>query len=124
MTEKRALICGVTGQDGASHVDPAVRSAMLHYFEPGAPVTRLLHDNITEGTGTAAYTGCAGEAGKTGTTNDFFDAWFVGFTPRLATATWVGYPNAQIEMTTEYHGGTVAGGPFRAEAFGIMFQVL
>ena len=32
-------------------------------------VTRLLHDNITEGTGTAAYTGCAGQAGKTGTTD-------------------------------------------------------
>ena len=33
-------------------------------------VTRLLHDNITEGTGTAAYTGCAGQAGKTGTTDE------------------------------------------------------
>ena len=37
-------------------------------------------------------------AGKTGTTDSFNDAWFVGFTPRLATAVWVGYPNAQVEM--------------------------
>ena len=57
-------------------------------------VTRLLHDNITEGTGTAAYTGCAGQAGKTGTTDNFTDAWFAGYQPNLATAVWVGYPQS------------------------------
>lgn len=39
---------GVTGQDGASHVDTAVRAAMLHYFEPGDPVTRLLHARLND----------------------------------------------------------------------------
>ena len=48
-------------------------------------VTRLLHDNITEGTGTAAYTGCPGQAGKTGTTDRETDAWFAGYQPNLAT---------------------------------------
>jgi penicillin-binding protein 1A len=78
-------------------------------------VTRLLHDNITEGTGTAAYTGCAGEAGKTGTTDRYTDAWFSGYTPRLATAVWVGYPESnEIEMT-DVHGIIVFGGTFPAE---------
>jgi penicillin-binding protein 1A len=78
-------------------------------------VTRLLHDNITEGTGTAAYTGCAGQAGKTGTTDNYTDAWFAGYQPNLATVVWVGYPQSNdIEMTS-VHGTTVFGGTFPAE---------
>lgn len=78
-------------------------------------VTRLLHDNITGGTGTAAYTGCAGQAGKTGTTDRYTDAWFAGYQPNLATVVWVGYPQSnEIEMTS-VHGITVFGGTFPAE---------
>jgi len=85
-------------------------------------VTRLLHDNITEGTGTAAYTGCAGEAGKTGTTDRYTDAWFAGYTPRLATAVWVGYPESnEIEMTS-VHGITVFGGTFPAEIWNQVYE--
>ena len=57
-------------------------------------------------------------AGKTGTTDNNTDAWFVGFTPRLATAVWVGYPKQQAYMNTEYHGGPVDGGTFPAEIWG------
>ena len=64
-------------------------------------VTRLLHDNITEGTGTAAYTGCAGQAGKTGTTDDYTDAWFAGYQPNLATAVWVGYPESNDDRNDQ-----------------------
>ncbi len=78
-------------------------------------VTRLLHDNITEGTGTAAYTGCDGQAGKTGTTDRLTDAWFAGFQPNLSTVVWVGYPQSnEIEMTS-VHGISVFGGTFPAE---------
>ncbi len=78
-------------------------------------VTRLLHDNIVEGTGTAAYTGCQGQAGKTGTTDRLTDAWFSGYQPNLATAVWVGYPQSnEIEMT-DVHGIEVFGGTFPAE---------
>jgi len=77
-------------------------------------VTQLLQDNITGGTGTAAYTGCGGQAGKTGTTDNYTDAWFAGFQPNLATAVWVGYPQSNdIEMTS-VHGTTVFGGTFPA----------
>ncbi|MGB3682374.1 MAG: transglycosylase domain-containing protein [Rubrobacteraceae bacterium] len=37
-------------------------------------------------------------AGKTGTTDDFADAWYVGYTPRLSTAVWVGYPDERRSM--------------------------
>jgi penicillin-binding protein 1A len=78
-------------------------------------VTRLLHDNITEGTGTAAYTGCAGQAGKTGTTDRLVDAWFAGYQPNLATVVWVGYPQSNAIEMTSVHGITVYGGTFPAD---------
>jgi penicillin-binding protein 1A len=75
-------------------------------------VTRILGQNMLAGTGTRAYFGRPA-AGKTGTTDDFTDAWFCGYTPTLAAAVWVGYPNAAIEMTN-VHGIAVAGGTFPA----------
>ena len=78
-------------------------------------VTRLLRDNITEGTGTAAYTGCAGQAGKTGTTDNYTDAWFAGYQPNLASTVWVGYPQSNAISMTDVNGITVFGGTFPAE---------
>jgi len=75
--------------------------------------TKILEQNVQGGTGTAANIGCAA-AGKTGTTDNFNDAWFVGYTPHLAASVWVGYPNALIEMTS-VHGISVAGGTFPAQ---------
>ncbi len=70
-------------------------------------VTEILKRVITEGTG-AGYTsiGCSAEAGKTGTSEELSDAWFVGYTPRYATAVWVGHP--QSRESTGY-GGPTAG---------------
>jgi penicillin-binding protein 1A len=85
-------------------------------------VTRLLHDNITEGTGTAAYTGCAGQAGKTGTTDNYSDAWFSGYQPNLATAVWVGYPQSNDIAMTSVHGITVFGGTFPAEIWNSLYS--
>ncbi len=59
--------------------------------------TKVLETVVTEGTGTAADYGCPA-AGKTGTTSDYTDAWFVGYTPQLSTAVWVGYPNSTASM--------------------------
>jgi penicillin-binding protein 1A len=78
-------------------------------------VWRLLHDNIVEGTGTAAYTGCPGQGGKTGTTDNFTDAWFAGIQPNLASVVWVGYPQSNAIEMTSVHGETVYGGTFPAE---------
>jgi penicillin-binding protein 1A len=85
-------------------------------------VTRLLHDNITEGTGTVAYTGCTGQAGKTGTTDEYTDAWFSGYQPNLATAVWVGYPQSNEISMTSVHGITVFGGTFPAEIWNSVYS--
>src|SRR3954453_14666739 len=78
-----------------------------------AEVTKILKMNVQKGTGTHANIGCPA-AGKTGTTDNFNDAWFVGYTPNLASAVWVGYPNKQVEMRN-VHGIEVAGGTFPAQ---------
>ncbi|HYT25640.1 MAG TPA: transglycosylase domain-containing protein, partial [Actinomycetota bacterium] len=49
-------------------------------------------------------------AGKTGTTSNFENAWFTGFTPRLSTSVWVGEPTRQQPMTSQFNGGPVYGG--------------
>ena len=72
-----------------------------------AVVTRILRQNMRRGTGQAAQIGCPA-AGKTGTTQNFRDAWFAGYTPRLATVVWVGYPNRARPMTN-VHGLRVTG---------------
>ncbi len=85
-------------------------------------VTRLLHDNIVEGTGTAAYTGCAGQAGKTGTTDEYTDAWFAGYQPNLATVVWVGYPESNDVSMSSVHGTIVFGGTFPADIWHSLYS--
>jgi len=101
----------------SGHVDRPGRAKPRRAVSPAVAwqVTRLLHDNITEGTGTAAYTGCAGQAGKTGTTDEYSDAWFAGYQPNLATVVWVGYPESNDVSMSSVHGTIVFGGTFPAE---------
>jgi penicillin-binding protein 1A len=75
---------------------------------------QLLEGVIQSGTGTAAQLPGWTVAGKTGTTENFGDAWFVGFTPNLVTAVWVGYPDRLVPMLSQYHGRAVAGGTYPA----------
>ncbi len=76
-------------------------------------VTKILEENVRYGTGVAAYFGRPA-AGKTGTTDNHADAWFVGYTPTLDAAVWVGYPGGEVPMTS-VHGISVAGGTFPAQ---------
>ncbi|MBA2637686.1 MAG: transglycosylase domain-containing protein [Solirubrobacterales bacterium] len=110
-------ITRVVRSDG--HVDDLRRPRRHKAFRNGVTheVTALLEQNIQRGTGRAAQIRCPA-AGKTGTTDEHKDAWFVGYTPRLATAVWVGYPDRGVEMTNLYRGGPVAGGTFPAEIWG------
>ena len=71
---------------------------------------------ITGGTGTAAALEGRDAAGKTGTTDDHGDAWFIGFTPQLATAVWMGAPGGRIPMT-DVGGIEVFGGTYPAEVW-------
>ena len=82
--------------------------------------TKILQQNIQGGTGTHANIGCPA-GGKTGTTDKNIDAWFVGFTPRLSTAVWVGFPgSAAVSMNGMYAptGGNIDGGTYPADIWG------
>jgi len=68
---------------------------------------------IREGTATRAQIGRPA-AGKTGTTDQYVDAWFVGYTPELVTAVWVGNPSGAVPMRTQWGGGPVFGGTYPA----------
>jgi penicillin-binding protein 1A len=100
--------------DGSTDTDsgwgvPATRRAL----SPGVAwkVTDILHQNALYGTGYGSSDGIHPNAGKTGTTQDHADAWFVGYTRDLSTAVWMGYPNGEIPMLS-VHGLEVAGATF------------
>ena len=78
-------------------------------------VTQILEANIQSGTGTNANYGCPA-AGKTGTTDEAKDAWFVGYTPQLSTAVWVGYPDAGVAMPG------AQGGDYAAPVWGAFME--
>ncbi len=80
----------------------------------GEVAQQLLAGVVASGTGKAAQIP-EFAAGKTGTTENYGDAWFVGFNRDITVAVWVGYPDKLTPMKTEYHGGPVAGGTFPAE---------
>src|SRR4029079_2290758 len=66
-----------------------------------ALLTSMLQNVIRGGTGKLAQlSGGRPVSGKTGTTENYGDAWFVGYTPQLVTAVWVGYPNTLHPMLT------------------------
>jgi len=75
--------------------------------------TKVLEQNMLYGTGTVAYFGRT-SAGKTGTTDNFADAWFCGYVPQLETTVWVGYPKGEIPMLS-VHGIAVAGATFPSQ---------
>jgi penicillin-binding protein 1A len=92
-------------------------------------VTQILQTVVAYGTGkAAAIPGFA--AGKTGTTENYGDAWFVGWNEHMTVAIWVGYPDRLVPMLTEYGGQPVAGGTYPAllwhnfmtQAMGILDQ--
>lgn len=75
--------------------------------------TSMLETVLQYGTAKAAAIGQFA-AGKTGTTSNFGDAWFVGWDGKYTVAVWVGYPNKLIPMTTEFNGKPVFGGTYPA----------
>jgi penicillin-binding protein 1A len=77
--------------------------------------TQLLENVVREGTGTRAAVPGVQVAGKTGTTDNYGDAWFVGYTPELVVAVWVGYPDRLRPMLYEFGGKPVTGGTLPAE---------
>jgi penicillin-binding protein 1A len=80
-----------------------------------AELTYALQGVVQHGTGTAAALGARPVAGKTGTAENFQDAWFCGYVPQLVTCVWVGYPKGEIPLSNVEGVGQVAGGTLPAE---------
>jgi len=74
-------------------------------------ITSMMEGVVQRGTGTAARALNRPVAGKTGTTNDYKDAWFVGFTPELAVGVYVGYDQPRSM------GNAITGGSFAVPIF-------
>jgi penicillin-binding protein 1A len=77
-------------------------------------VSSILQTVVKNGTATRAQIPGVMIAGKTGTTESYGDAWFVGWTKEYTVAVWVGYPNEFKPMETEFNGEPVAGGTYPA----------
>lgn len=84
------------------HEGPADAKQVLPE-DPVHELNAILQDVVTRGTGGGAYIGRP-MAGKTGTTDDEHDAWFVGYTPDLVTAVWIG---DDTSSNAGYTGGTI-----------------
>ena len=78
-------------------------------------VTSILSHAVARGTGVAAQLGARPVAGKTGTANEWRDAWFVGYTPELVTAVWVGFPERLRSMVPPVTPIRVTGGSWPAQ---------
>ena len=85
-----------------------------------AEVVGILEKNMTGGTGVGAYFGGT-PGGKTGTTDNFADAWFCGFFPGLEATIWIGYPKGEIPMTS-VHGIAVSGPTFPATIWKLFME--
>jgi len=78
--------------------------------------TQIMRSVVSGGTGTRAAVPGRQVAGKTGTSQNYENAWFVGYTPQLATAVWMGSPVGNVPM------GGVTGGSFPAAIFGAFMR--
>jgi len=78
-----------------------------------ATETSMLETVLQYGTGRAAAIGQFA-AGKTGTTSNYGDAWFVGWDSKYTVAVWVGFPNGLVPMTNDFNGKPVLGGTYPA----------
>jgi len=120
----RALTRVVSGEDSfvpREASGPAVARPQTAFL-----VTNMMRSVLNEGTGASArgYGFTLDAAGKSGTTNDLRDAWFVGFTPELLTVVWVGFDDnsvlglsgtqAALPIWTEFMKRALAGQPSRA----------
>jgi penicillin-binding protein 1A len=99
--------------DGSRRDVNAVKTLPVLPPEVASTETSMLETVLQYGTGKAAALGQFA-AGKTGTTSNYGDAWFVGWDSKYTVAVWVGYPNKLIPMTSDFDGGPVLGGTYPA----------
>jgi penicillin-binding protein 1A len=102
------MIRRVTSYDGAllEEAHPEVHDVISP--EVARTMTAMLEEVIQFGTGIQARALGRPAAGKTGTTQDYTDAWFIGFTPQLTSGVWVGFDDKQISLGKKETGARAA----------------
>jgi penicillin-binding protein 1A len=105
---KPMLISRITDRDGnmIEEARPQAKDAIR--ADTAYIMTSLLRGVVERGTAVRAKALKRPIGGKTGTTNDFTDAWFIGFEPSLAAGVWVGYDDRRISLGPRQEGGRVA----------------
>jgi len=111
--EPRAVLGYRDLQNNSIHANTGV-PVQATTSNDAAIITSLLENVVSYGTGHRAALPDRVAAGKTGTTENYGDAWFVGYTPQLAVAVWIGYPNKLVPMNNLYYGQPVMGGTYPA----------
>src|SRR5213082_968967 len=102
------MIRRVTSYEGAllEEAHPEVHDVLSP--EVARTMTAMLEEVIQFGTGIQAKALGRPAAGKTGTTQDYTDAWFVGYTPQLTAGVWVGFDDKQISLGKKETGARAA----------------
>jgi penicillin-binding protein 1A len=102
------MIRRVTSYDGAllEEAHPSIHEVLSP--EVAHTMTAMLEEVIQFGTGIAAKSLKRPAAGKTGTTQDYTDAWFIGYTPQVTSGVWVGYDDKQISLGKKETGARAA----------------
>jgi penicillin-binding protein 1A len=110
------VITKITKPDGEVIVENTPRQEPVLEPNVADSVNYVLERNVQSGTGTGARIGRPA-AGKTGTTQNFQNAWFAGYTPQLTAVVWMGYaplPDGTIPEMQRVRGRQVTGGSFPA----------
>ena len=109
-----AMVTRVLDQNGSVIHEHQHSQKRVMKQETSDSVVSVLRQVVERGTAPAARIGRP-VAGKTGTGQEWRDAWFVGFTPELATSVWVGFPDRQISMVPPTTRIRVLGGTWPAQ---------
>ncbi|TAN20248.1 MAG: hypothetical protein EPN30_10820 [Actinomycetota bacterium] len=104
----------ISDLQGKTVIETKVKGTRVLSAQNVAVEDQVLQDVVKYGTGTAAAIPGREVAGKTGTTDNFTDGWFNGFTPQLETAVWMGDPAGSVPML-DVGGIPVYGGTYPAE---------
>ena len=98
----------MTSYDGAVLEEPRPKVTDVIPPDVARTMVAMLEEVVQFGTGVRAKELGRPSGGKTGTTNDFTDAWYIGFTPQLTAGVWVGNDDKRISLGKKETGARAA----------------